>query len=434
MTQTYLAAPRLTSVEEARRIVLAQAMTLGSERVRLGDGIGRVLAQDLVAEASLPPFDNSAMDGYAIHSSDAAGASREHPVTLRLVGEVAAGEVRERAVSRGEAVKIMTGAPLPPGADSVVALEEARLRSDGHQGQAECRTRGASGRGKQVEIFGEVPPGRHVRKVGEDIKTGEVALAAGTRIQLQHVGLLASLGYAEVPVFRAPSIAVLATGSELIEIGGQLAPGKIRNSNSLTLLTLLRGLGLRATDLGIVTDDHALIRQRLEEAAKHDVVLISGGVSVGEHDLVKRVLRDLGMETLFWRVNMKPGKPLLFGRWRDSVVFGLPGNPISSVVCFLEFIAPYLRKATGEHDPTDGLVHARLTQPLRKKEPKPLFLTAQLREEAGTLLVTPTPQQGSGMLNSLAQANAFIVVPEDIMELAAGSLVEVVPLGGDPWL
>jgi molybdopterin molybdotransferase len=140
------------------------------------------------------------------------------------------------------------------------------------------------------------------------------------------------------------------------------------------------------------------------------------------------------METLFWRVNMKPGKPLLFGRWRDSVVFGLPGNPISSVVCFLEFIAPYLRKATGEHDPTDGLVHARLTQPLRKKEPKPLFLTAQLREEAGTLLVTPTPQQGSGMLNSLAQANAFIVVPEDIMELAAGSLVEVVPLGGDPWL
>jgi len=416
MTQARVAAPRLISVEEARRIVLAQAMTLGSERVRLEDGIGRVLAQDLVAEASLPPFDNSAMDGYAIHSSDTAGASREQPVKLRLVGEVAAGQTLERTVGRGEAVKIMTGAPLPPGADSVVALEDARLR------------------GEQVEIFGEVPPGRHVRNVGEDIKTGEVALAAGTRIQLQHVGLLASLGYAEVPVFRVPSIAVLATGSELIEIGGQLAPGKIRNSNSLTLLTLLRGLGLRATDLGIVTDDHALIRQRLEEAAKHDVVLISGGVSVGAHDLVKTVLREMGMETLFWRVNMKPGKPLLFGRWRDSVVFGLPGNPISCVVCFLEFIAPYVRKVTGEDDPTDGLVRARLTRPLRKKEPKTLLLTAQLREEGGTLLVTPTTQQGSGMLKSLAQANAFIVVPAELLQLEEGSLVNVLPLGGDRWL
>ena len=416
MTQARVAAPRLISVEEARRIVLAQAMTLGSERVRLEDGIGRVLAQDLVAEASLPPFDNSAMDGYAIHSSDTAGASREQPVKLRLVGEVAAGQTLERTVGRGEAVKIMTGAPLPPGADSVVALEDARLR------------------GEQVEIFGEVPPGRHVRNVGEDIKTGEVALAAGTRIQLQHVGLLASLGYAEVPVFRVPSIAVLATGSELIEIGGQLAPGKIRNSNSLTLLTLLRGLGLRATDLGIVTDDHALIRQRLEEAAKHDVVLISGGVSVGAHDLVKTVLREMGMETLFWRVNMKPGKPLLFGRWRDSVVFRLPGNPISCVVCFLEFIAPYVRKVTGEDDPTDGLVRARLTRPLRKKEPKTLLLTAQLREEGGTLLVTPTTQQGSGMLKSLAQANAFIVVPAELLQLEEGSLVNVLPLGGDRWL
>lgn len=416
MTQVHVAAPRLTSVEEARRIVLEQATTLGPERVRLEDGVGRVLAQDLVANTDLPPFDNSAMDGYAIRSADTAGASRERPITLRLVGEVAAGEVLDRPISRGEAVKIMTGAPLPPGADSVVALEEARVR------------RGL------VEILTDIALGRHVRNAGEDIKVGDVALAAGTRIQLQHVGLLASLGYAEVPVFRVPSIAVLATGSELIEIGEALAPGKIRNSNSLTLLTLLRGLGLRAVDLGVVTDDRALIRQRLEEAAAHNVILISGGVSVGQHDLVKTVLREMGMEALFWRVNMKPGKPLLFGHLRNSVIFGLPGNPISCVVCFLEFIAPYVRKVTGEDDPTNGLVHARLTQPLRKKEPKTLLLTAQLREEAGTLAVTPTPQQGSGMLNSLAQANAFIVVPEDIMELEAGSLVEVLPLGGGQWL
>ncbi|MBI4343296.1 MAG: molybdopterin molybdotransferase MoeA [Candidatus Omnitrophica bacterium] len=416
MTQTYIATPRLTSVEEARRIVLEQAVMLGSERVRLEDGIGRVLAQDLIAEASLPPFDNSAMDGYAVRSSDTTGASREHPLTLRLVGEVAAGEVLERAVSRREAVKIMTGAPLPPGADSVVALEEARVRNG------------------LVEILADVALGRHVRNAGEDIKAGDTALAAGTRIRVQHLGLLAGLGYAEVPVFRLPRVAVLATGSELISIDEPLGPGKIRNSNSLVLGAFLRQLGIEPVDLGTVVDERDLIRQQLEEAATCDVILISGGVSVGEHDLVKRVLRDLGMKTLFWRVNMKPGKPLLFGRLRNSVIFGLPGNPISCVVCFLEFIAPYVRKVTGEDDPTDGLVRARLTQPLRKKEPKTLLLTAQLREEAGTLAVTATPQQGSGMLKSLAQANAFIVVPEDIMELAAGSLVEVIPLGGDPWL
>ncbi len=406
----------MISVEDAKRIVLEQAVPLGIEQVKLSASVGRVLAQDLIAQTDLPPFDNSAMDGYALWSTDTEHATKDHPVQLRLVGEVAAGQALERAVSRGEAVKMMTGAPLPPGANSVVMLEEARLREG------------------MVEIFNPILPGRHVRKAGEDIKTGEMALKAGTQVGLTHLGLLAGLGQAAVPVFRLPSVAVLATGSELVAIDQPLAPGKIRNSNSPTLVALLRRLGIRPTDYGVVVDDRALIHQRLEEAAVHDVILISGGVSVGAHDLVKTVLREMGMETLFWRVNMKPGKPLLFGRLRKSVVFGLPGNPISCVVCFLEFIAPYVRKVTGEADPTHGLVHARLTQSLRKKEPKTLLLTAQLREEAGSLVVTPTPQQGSGMLSSLAQANAFIVVPEDIMELEAGSLVEVVPLGGDQWL
>lgn len=416
MTQAHVAAPRLTSVDDARRIVLAQATTLGTEAVRLAESLGRVLARDLVAETALPPFDNSAMDGYALWSTDTAGASREHPVKLRLAGEVAAGQVMDRAVSRKEAVKIMTGAPLPPGTNSVVMLEEARLREG------------------MVEVFSEIVPGTHVRKAGEDIKAGEAALKAGTRMGLQHLGLLAGLGYAHVPVFRLPRVAVLATGSELIAIDEPLAPGKIRNCNSLLLVALLRRLGVEPTDLGVVVDERDLIRQQLEEAAKSDIILISGGVSVGEHDLVKRCLRDLGMETLFWRVNMKPGKPLLFGRWRNSVVFGLPGNPISCVVCFLEFIAPFLQKVMGEQDPRNNRVHARLTQPIRKKEPRTQLFTAHLEENQGRLSVTPTPQQGSGMLNSLAQANAFIVVPEDIMQLEEGSLVEVIPLGGNRWL
>jgi molybdopterin molybdotransferase len=397
-------------------MVLEQAAPLGVERVALTASLGRVLAKDLVAEVDLPPFDNSAMDGYALRASDATQATDDRPVKLRLVGEVAAGRVLDRMLGRGEAVKIMTGAPLPPGADSVVMLEQARLR-DG-----------------MVELRNPVAWGSHIRRAGEDIKTGETTLTAGTQIRQQHLGLLAGLGYAELSVYRVPTAAVLATGSELVNIDEPLAPGKIRNSNSLMLTALLRRLGIHPHDLGTVIDDRALIQRALEEAAASDVILISGGVSVGEHDHVKHILRDLGMETLFWRVNMKPGKPLLFGRWRGKVVFGLPGNPISCVVCFLEFIHPFLRKVMGEHEVDHARVQARLTHPIKKKEPRLQLLTATLDERQGMLQVTPTPQQGSGMLNSLAQANAFIVVPENIMERAAGSVVDVVPFGGDPWL
>lgn len=409
-------AARLTPFEEAKRIVLGQARPLGEEAVALAASVGRVAARDLIAQVDLPPFDNSAMDGYALWSTDTHDATRDHPVKRRLVGEVAAGQILDRPISRGEAVKIMTGAPLPAGADSIVMLEEARLRLG------------------LVELFSPVAPGSHVRKAGEDIKAGELALKAGTRIHLTHLGLLAGLGYATIPVYRLPSVAVLATGSELVEIDEPLVPGKIRNSNSLLLAALLRRLSIEPADLGVVVDERARIRQQLENAGEHDVILISGGVSVGEHDVVKRVLRDLGMETLFWRVNMKPGKPMLFGRWRERLVFGLPGNPISCVVCFLAFIAPYLKQTMGESAPDHGRVHARLAQPLRKKELKTLLSTAQLQEENGILVVAPTPQQGSGMLSSLAQANALIVVPEDTRQLEVGELVEVIPLGCDPWL
>ena len=409
------AAPRLIRVEDARRIVLQQAAPLGVERVALTASLGRVLAQDLVAETDLPPFDNSAMDGYALRAPDTAEAADDRPAKLELVGEVAAGHVLDRRLCRGEAVKIMTGAPLPPGADSVVMLEQARLR-DG-----------------RVELRSPVAPGSHIRKAGEDIAAGETALRAGTRIRLQHLGLLAGLGCATLPVCRLPSVALLATGSELVNIDEPLARGKIRNSNSLVLSALVRRLGIQPNDLGSVMDERALIQRKLEEAAASDVILISGGVSVGEHDLVKGVLRDLGMETLFWRVNMKPGKPLLFGRWRSAAVFGLPGNPISCVAGFAAFILPFLRSVMGERDPDAGRMHARLIRPIRTQDPRTQFLTAWLAEEQGALSVAPTPQQGSGMLTSLAQANAFIVVPEATRQLDAGAVVEVEPFGGDAW-
>lgn len=413
---TTTAVQRLTSVEDAKRIILEHAIPLGAEQVLLRDAVGRVLTQDLAAAASLPPFDNSAMDGYALRSSDTAAAASAQPVILQVVGEVAAGRVLDRVLGSGETVKIMTGAALPSGADSVVMLEDARLR------------------GEHVEIFRPVAPGSHVRRAGEDIRAGETALKAGTAIRVQHLGLLAGLGCGSVAVSRCPSVAVVATGSELVDIDQPLSPGKIRNSNSLVLEALLRQIGIVPTDLGTVVDEQELIRRRLEEAARCDVILISGGVSVGAHDLVKRVLKELGMKTLFWRVNMKPGKPLLVGRLHRTMVFGLPGNPISCVVGFLVFIAPFLRKAMGAQEFDQGMVRARLNQPLRKKEPKMQLFTARLRDDDGTLVVTPTPLQGSGMLTSLAQANAFIVVPEQTMELAAGAFVDVLPLWGDGCL
>lgn len=410
-----VAAPRLISVEEAKRIVLEHARPLGIEDVALAASLGRVLTQDVIAGADLPPFDNSAMDGYAIRATDTAGASNEHPVTLRLIGEVAAGQVLEGMLSRGEATKIMTGAPLPSGADSVVMLEDARLRGEG------------------VEIRRPVPVGSHVRRAGEDVRAGNVVLTAGTRIRLQHLGLLAGLGCAMVSAYRLPSVAIVATGSELIRVDEPLRPGTIRNANSVVLDALLRRCSVQPKDLGTVIDEPTLIRERLEEAAGADLILVSGGVSVGEHDLVKRILRELGMETLFWRVNMKPGKPLLCGRWRSSVVFGLPGNPISCVVGFVEFIWPFLRGVMGQREPAPGRVHARLTQPFRKQEPRTQFLTARLKEEEGMLVVTPTPQQGSGMLASLSQADVFIVIPETTTQLEAGAVVEVVPFGDASW-
>lgn len=406
---------KLTSFEEARSLVLMHARPMGIDRVTLSESLQRVLAQDVIAGMNLPPFDNSAMDGYAVRSIDTRIACREQPIELKLVGKVTAGSVRDRPLGMGEAVKIMTGASLPPRADSVVALEDARLR------------------GEIVQILEPVASGRHVRSAGEDIRIGVTALAAGTRLCLQHLGLLAGLGCSSLAVTRQPRVSVFATGSELVDVNEPLIAGKIRNSNSRMLVACLRRLGLQPLDLGAVIDDAARIKEQLERAsAASDVILISGGVSVGEHDWVKRVLREIGMETVFWRVNMKPGKPLLFGRLGDKAVFGLPGNPISCVVGFLAFVAPFLRKVMGEPEQCRTL-HARLDQAIEKKEARTQFLTAQLREAGTGLIVAPTPQQGSGLLNSLAQAEAFILIPAEVMRLEPGATVEVLPIGDGPW-
>ena len=398
----------MISVEEAWSLIRSAAQPLSSERRSLADAVGSVLAEDVIAPVDLPPFDNSAMDGYALRAPDTQVARAEEPVKLTITGEVAAGGWQEAPVAPGTAVKIMTGAAVPSGADAVLMLEAGRLRGD------------------VVEIREPVPCGTHIRRRGEDVRRGDVLLTEGLRLNAQRLGLLANSGISTVSVHRAPRVSLVATGSELVTDGRALRPGQIYDSNRIVLRTLVQQTGSACEDLGVVPDDPSAIAQRLRDGLAADVLLVSGGVSVGAHDHVKEVLRDLGLDTLFWRVAMKPGKPLLCGRRGAAWVFGLPGNPISCVVGFLVFIEPLLRLLQGEAQVSPRYGTARLTASVRKKDDRRHFMTARIEPSPdGCLEATPAAQRGSAMMHALAEANGFVVVPETRTELAAGDKVQV---------
>lgn len=412
----------MISVQEAEEKILAAAVPLGTEERSLMEALGKVLSEPIGASLSLPPFDNSAMDGYAVRSEDLAGATKEVPIRLALVGAVVAGSVRDEPLQTGQAVQIMTGAPMPPGADTVVILEEAKRR-DGW-----------------VAVDHPVPKDKHIRRQGEDLEAGREVLPAGRVIRPAEMALLASLSIKTVKIFRSPRVAVLATGSELTRPDDPLRRGAIRDSNSVALEAYLKPLGVEILNCGIIPDEEEAVCRAFQAAATCDVILSSGGVSVGEHDLVKRILiREFAFQTIFWRVAMKPGKPMLFGRLGERLLFGLPGNPISCTVCFVRFIAPALRKMMGYPNPCPATRRAVLTGPILIREAeKTHFITARMELGSDPPSVAPTPHQGSGMLTSMTEGNAFIVVPEGlpalrstgqagVKELPAGAFVEVIP-------
>lgn len=401
----------MISVQEAEEKILSRVGPLGAEERSLQQALGLYLAKEVVAPVSLPPFNNSAMDGYAVRSGDLSGATVDSPCRLNLVGECPAGSWREDSLQLGQAVQIATGAPVPPGADTVVILEEAKRR-DGF-----------------VIVDHPVPAGRHIRRQGEEIQVGETVLAKATRIRPAEIALLAGLGFSQVKVFRPPSVAILVTGSELVGADQPLRPGALWDSNSWVLVSYLKSLGVPTLNLGIVPDEEKAVLQAFQEAAQCDVILSSGGVSVGEHDLVKKILiKEFDFKTIFWRVRMKPGKPLLFGLLNGKPLFGLPGNPISCAVCFLRFIAPALRKMMGDPNPHPAVRKAVLGTPLSVKEAgKTHFVTARIEFSSEPPLATPTSHQGSGMLTSMTEGNALIVVPEEVRELPVGTFVEVIP-------
>jgi len=407
----------MISVEAALQQVLEAASPLGHETVDLREAAGRVLAQTLLAPHDLPPFDNSAMDGFALRAEDTRSATASTPVRLRVVGESAAGRGYGADLHRGEAIAISTGAPVPRGADAVVPVEQVTVQEG------------------WIALSEPVRSGRHVRSRGEDIATGTEVLRAGERVRLSHVALLAALGLTPLSVYRRPQVSVLVTGNELLPYDAPLRADSIRDSNSVMLATWLAARGYRCWFAGTAPDSLPALVQALEDAL-HDaeVLILTGGVSVGEHDLVKPALPQIGAEVVFWRVNMKPGKPIVFAKrvaqgGSPQAIFGLPGNPLSALVGLFVFVLPYLAAVEGEANPSSRYVTARLGTDVHKKESRAEFQTARLCGTAGaTLRVVPTPTQGSSLLGSLAQANAFLYLPAGEGVYTEGTLVKVLPV------
>jgi molybdopterin molybdotransferase len=396
------------SPSEALALILESTPVLGSETVGVGGALGRVLTDAVVSTRRIPPDDNSAMDGYAVRAADCAGASAGRPVELRVVFEVAAGGAAARALEVGEAARILTGASLPPGADSVVRQEDTERRGD------------------RVVVRVAPPVGEHVRPAGEDVRPGETVLAAGSRVGAAQIGMLAALGRTVVAVRQRPRVAILSGGDELVEPDGDVAGGRIVSSNSYSIAAHCRELGAEPVYLGIARDTPEEIERHVRAGLAADVLVSSAGVSVGDRDYVRDVLEKLGCRLLFWGVRIKPGYPLAFGRFeldglsRGPLAFGLPGNPVSAMVTFEEFVRPALLKMMGHrrlHRPT---LRVRVGETLHKKAGRLHFVRVALTRERGEVVARETGTQSSGALRSMTRATALLIFPADRTELHAG--------------
>ena len=405
------------SVAEASAHMLAGVRPLGSEDVPLEQALGRVLARDATSPIFLPPRDNASMDGFAVHADDVRGASADQPVRLRVVDTIAAGAPTGRAVGRGEAARIMTGAYVPAGADSVVRVEDTA-----------CDT-------ELVSILDDRDAGRNIRLRGEDVRADQIVMHAGTAIAAPHVGVLAAVGCATVPVYRRPRVAILATGDELVPVerfDEVLSGTRIVSSNSYALAAAVRAAGGEPVPLGIAPDDPALLAEHLRAADGCDLVLTSGGVSVGDFDYTRQVVAALGGTLSLWRVRMRPGAPLGFGTLFGVPWLGLPGNPVSALVTFELFGRPLLRTLAGHSRPHRRTIRVTLAEPVHLAAPLTHFLRVMLEgsNDAGPL-ARLTGAQSSGILTSMSSADALMIVPPEPLDVPAGAALRALPLDSD---
>jgi molybdopterin molybdotransferase len=400
-------------VKEALCRILEQIPRLGKERVGILEAQGRVLAEDIFSSRKIPPWDNSAMDGYAVRYFDIQEASAKKPVFLKVLSDLPAGRVFEGRIGPGEAVRIMTGAPLPEGADTVVPVEET-VKADGN-----------------VKILAAVPAGRNIRRAGEDVGVGEKVLEDGTVLRAAHAGMLASLRRSAIYVYQRPRVAVLSTGDELLEIDEPWQDGKIINSNSYSIAGQVLECGGQALQLGIARDRREELAAKMKEGLVADILITTGGVSVGDYDLVKGLLEEMGQMN-FWKVAMRPGQPLAFGRLAGKPLFGLPGNPVSCMISFEQFVRPSLLKMAGFSRIFRPPLRAVLKEDLSKKTGLAYFVRCRLIEEGGRLFATTTGEQGSGILSSMVRAQGLVVLPAEKSAAQKGEVVSVIPL--DPYL
>lgn len=401
----------LISVSTAVSRILENISTLDAESIPLGLSRGRILAEDVCAPVPLPMFSNSSMDGFAVISEDLLDATPDKPVELSVIADLPAGTVENTEMRRGQAFRIMTGAPIPLGCDAVVRVEDTNI-NDWHSAEKMTQT---------VLVYRQVFPGENLRLQGDDVKSGEIVLKKGSVLRPQEVGFLSMFGISSVNVHRKPRIALLSTGDELLPLGSPITPGHIYDANFFTLSSLVEEIGGEVFNLGIAADNKEQIRNRLDMAvnSRVDLIVSSAGVSVGAFDFVRHVVEENG-NLAFWKVNIRPGKPLAFGNYRGTPFLGLPGNPVSAFVGFKVFVLPAIQKLKGVFNWSNPVQVVRLTEAI-DSDGRESYLRAIVTKNGNQYLARLTGHQGSGNLKSLVDANAFLIVPSEVKSLPIGA-------------
>ena len=403
----------LTRLEDALKVVLDAVPVLGVEKINLLDALGRVLAEDIIAERDNPPWDNSAMDGFAVRCDD---IKQIHAITtptvLKVIEDVAAGTFPTKTVGKGEAIRIMTGAPLPQGADTVLKVEDTEHKPD------------------SVKVFKEEQKGANIRPQGEDVRKGDCIIPQGKAIRPAEAGMLAILAKPFVFVYQRPRVAILSTGDELVDLDERLTDEKIVNSNSYGIAAAVQEAGGLPILLGIAKDSPEALKAKIRQGLNADILVLSGGVSMGDYDFTKPVFKELGGDMNFWKLAIRPGQPVAFGKIGETLAFGLPGNPVSSMITFEQLVRPAMLKMCGHKVLARPVVQALFQERFSKRPDRRHFLRGVLWMERGMLMVRTTGSQGSGILTSMVKANGLIDIPVEVEKLKPGDVVNVQVLGG----
>jgi len=397
----------MITVEKALKRILDSITPLGMEKTTLLGALNRVIGEDICASRDIPPKDNSAMDGYAVKAKETTGTSADNPITLIVIENIQAGYLPRKTLAPGEASKIMTGAFVPEGADAVVRLEDTKQE------------------GNKVEIFAEVEKCLNIRYAGEDVKAGELVIPRGDVVRPAEMGMLASVGRASILVHQRPTVAVLATGDELVDVDGDVSGNKIISSNSYSLAGQVMACGADLLQLGIAKDTKEDLLAKFKAALRADVIVSSAGISVGDFDFVKDVMEEMGATIQFKEVAQRPGKPLTFGSIEGKPLFGLPGNPVSSMIAFEQYVRPVILKMMGHKRLFRRTIQAELTEDIKKKKGFRYFIRALIQCDGEKMTVATTGEQGSGILKSMVMANGIIIIPEDLSLAKKGSRVTV---------